>query len=67
MNKLTLEEAENTINQYCNIKINLLEFNGYSKMCKVECTKCGNVFTASQFGNLLRKAKRHNRFSEFME
>lgn len=60
MNKLTLEEAENTVNQYCNIKINLLEFNGYSKLCKVECTKCGNIFTASQFGNLLRKAKRHN-------
>lgn len=57
--RLTFEQAQQRLID-AGQKLELLEFDGTAKSCKVRCKLCGRIFIASYFVHLISKGKNGN-------
>lgn len=55
----TLEEIQNKINLLSSEKLEILEYNGFRRSCKIRCNSCGKIYTYTQYGNFENRLKRH--------
>lgn len=56
--KISLQQAQQRVDKiYGKANFRLLEYNGYSKSCKVQCNICKKEFSFSQFGNIVSRKR----------